>query len=101
MPEFEWDEHKNESNKKKHFISFEKAKEVFEDKNAVEFQGNTTSELRILRVGKTLSRILIAVVYTIRSTAIRIISARSASKKETKSYLEHSLTKQSQDENES
>jgi len=100
MLKFEWDEHKNQSNKIKHSISFEKAKEVFEDDNAIEFRGNSTSELRILRIGKTLSKILIAVVYTMRSTAIRIISARSASKKETKSYLKNSLSKQAQDESE-
>ena len=30
---FEWDENKNASNKKKHGIDFNDAKEVFEDKN--------------------------------------------------------------------
>jgi len=101
MPEFEWDENKNKSNQQKHSISFEKAKEVFEDQNAVEFRGNSSTEFRIMRIGKTLSKILIAVVYTLRSVSIRIISARQASKEETKSYLENSLSKQSDDESES
>lgn len=91
MLEFEWDEHKNKLNREKHSIGFEKAKEVFEDKNAVEFRGASSTELRILRIGKTFSKILVAVVYTIRPAAIRIISARQASKKETKAYLEHIL----------
>ena len=96
---FEWDENKNQSNRQKHSISFDKAKEVFEDENAIEFQANSTTELRILRIGKTLSKILIAVVYTMRTKVIRIISARASSKKETKSYLTNSLSKQSKDEN--
>lgn len=98
MPKYEWDENKNKSNQQKHSISFEKAKEVFEDQNAVEFRGNSSTELRIIRIDKTLSKILIAVVYTLRSVSMRIISARQASKEETKSYLENSLSKQSDDE---
>jgi uncharacterized DUF497 family protein len=101
MPKYEWDENKNKSNQQKHSISFEKAKEVFEDQNAVEFRGNSSTEFRIMRIGKTLSKILIAVVYTLRSVSIRIISARQASKEETKAYLENSLSKQSDDESES
>ena len=101
MLPFEWDENKNETNQQKHFVSFERAKEVFEDENAIEFQGDISSELRILRIGKTFSKILISVVYAIRFVSIRIISARQASKQETKSYLEHVLTKQSEDESKS
>ncbi len=78
MLKYEWDENKNKSNQQKHSISFEKAKEVFEDQNAVEFRGNSSTELRIMRIGKTLSKILVAVVYTLRSISIRIISARQA-----------------------
>ncbi len=100
MPQFEWDENKNKSNIQKHSIGFGKAKEVFEDKNAIEFRGSSGSELRILIIGKTLSKVLIALVYTMRSTVVRIISARSASNKEAKSYLEHNLSKQSHDEDE-
>ena len=98
MLKYEWDENKNKSNQQKHSISFEKAKEVFEDQNAVEFRGNSSTELRIMRIGKTLSKILVAVVYTLRSISIRIISARQASTEETKAYLENSLSKQSDNE---
>jgi len=101
MPKYEWDENKNKSNQQKHSLSFEKAKEAFQDENAVEFRGNSTTELRILRIGKTLGKILIAVVYTLRSVSIRIISARQANNQETKAYLENSLSKQSDDESKS
>ena len=52
---------KNESNKKKHGISFDEAKEVFEDTNRKEY-----GELRIIAIGyaKTVNVILF-VVFTI------------------------------------
>lgn len=98
MLQYEWDENKNKSNQQKHFLSFEKAKEVFEDKNAVEFLGYSDTELRIIRIGKTFGKILISVVYTLRSATIRIISARQANKGEIKSYLSNSLSNQHEDE---
>ena len=99
MSNFNWDENKNRSNQQKHGIGFEEAKEVFQDENAVEFSGNTPNELRILRIGKTFSHILLSVVYTVRAISIRIISARHASKPEAMSYLENVLSQQqSEDE---
>jgi uncharacterized protein len=99
MSNFEWDENKNKSNQQKHGIGFEEAKEIFQDDNAIEFSGNTPSELRILRIGKTFGKILLSVVYTVRAISIRIISARQASNPETMSYLENVLSQQqSEDE---
>lgn len=46
MPNFEWDDNKNETNKRKHKVSFEESKEVFEDKDAIEFLGDKQSEVR-------------------------------------------------------
>jgi hypothetical protein len=34
---FEWDDHKNAANKRKHGISFEEAQSVFFDEKAIEF----------------------------------------------------------------
>ena len=99
MPQFEWDKEKDRSNKQKHSISFNSAKEIFDDDNAVEYIGRVKFELRIIRIGKTLGKILIAVVYTMRKATIRIISARQANKKEIKAYIENSLTKQTDNEN--
>jgi uncharacterized protein len=42
---FEWDESKNRLNQLKHGISFEEAKTVFLDDNAVEFFDDEHSEL--------------------------------------------------------
>lgn len=54
MSKFEWDISKNDSNKKKHKISFEKSKEVFNDQNRIIYPGkpNTSNENRFLTVGK-------------------------------------------------
>ena len=38
MPEFEWDENKNKKNILKHKVSFEEAKTVFDDPDAIEFE---------------------------------------------------------------
>ncbi len=95
---FEWDENKNAANQEKHFIRFERAIEIFEDANALEFLSLTSNEMRILRVGKTEIGVLISVIYTIRKKNIRIISARQARKEETKLYLEYVLSKKSTDE---
>ena len=50
---FEWDENKNEINKKKHGLSFETAKEVFYDDNAVLFDDpdHSIGEERFLIIG--------------------------------------------------
>jgi uncharacterized protein len=37
MIEFEWDEAKNAANQRKHGISFEEAKSVFYDSDAIQF----------------------------------------------------------------
>lgn len=42
MLKFEWDENKNKANQPKHSLSFEKAKEAFQDENAVEYRGDSS-----------------------------------------------------------
>jgi len=84
--EFEWDESKNKSNREKHGIDFNDAKEVFKDENRTisEDNRNEYGEKRWIVIGK-MYRALIVVVYTIRN-ATRIISARMANKKEREKY---------------
>ena len=98
MPNFEWDDNKNETNKRKHRVSFEESAEIFEDKDAIEFLGNKESKVRFLRIGKTFEKIVLAVVYTLRTTIIRIISARQANREEINTYIEYKLTKSKKDE---
>ncbi len=88
MSKFEWDEHKNQSNQEKHGISFERAKDVFEDEDAIAYPGYTKDgENRFLLIGKVLGKFIIAVVFTVRRQIYRIISARQAQKLEIKDYL--------------
>jgi uncharacterized DUF497 family protein len=88
MPEFEWDENKNKSNQKKHGLSFEDARDVFEDKDRIQYIQNRNGERRWRTVGSILG-LLFSVVYTVRSSIFRLISARRASKKEKREYLDN------------
>lgn len=84
---FEWDENKNEINKRKHGISFETAKFVFEDENmaeVVDLAHSTLEETRYLAIGMVNN--ILTVVFTERGEATRIISARRANKKEENLY---------------
>ena len=98
MSRFEWDEKKNESNKKKHRVSFEKAAETFDDPNGVIYEGNSEDELRFVRVGKTAAKVLLSVIYTLRSTVIRIISVRSPRTYEIKDYLSKALERKTDED---
>jgi hypothetical protein len=93
---FTWDPNKSNSNKKKHGIGFDLAKEVFEDSNAIVDKGKIKDgEERWITIGKTLKLFMIAIVFTIRDTTIRIISARQVQKKERIAYLKNALKNQS------
>ncbi len=88
--EFRWDENKNQINKKKHGIDFEEAKTVFYDDNAILFDDpkHSMEEERFLIIGISEHENLCIVSHCYRSgdNIIRIISARKATKKETRKY---------------
>ena len=87
---FEWNKKKNEANLKKHGISFEEAKSVFYDQNAIEFfdEEHSHDEQRFLLLGfsNKLRLLLICHCYRKSDSRIRIISARKATKNEAKYY---------------
>lgn len=90
--QFEWDENKNEINKKKHKIDFETAAWVFYDENHIELYDETHSdeEERFIAIGMVGGiATVIFVVYTPRKNVIRIISARKATKKEKEDYYDN------------
>ena len=78
----EWDTNKNDVNVKKHHISFETAARVFLDENRLDYYDivHSMNEDRYITIG--LVEEVIVVVYTLRKTRIRIISARLATRKE-------------------
>jgi uncharacterized DUF497 family protein len=85
--EFEWDENKNRLNQKKHGIRFEDVIHIFEDGNRIEQpdERNAYGEKRWKTIGLVYG-IVFSVIYTFRNVAIRIISARRASRKEREEY---------------
>ena len=88
---FEWDPLKNKANKLKHKISFDEAKTVFEDENAIYIfdQYNSTDEERFIVIGEDDIFRELAVCHCYRGKndeIIRIISARKATASEIKLY---------------
>ena len=88
--EFEWDEAKNASNKRKHGVSFEEAESVFFDENAIRYfdPDHSPDEDRFLMLGISfkLRVLVVSHCYRVDDSVVRIISARKANKKETANY---------------
>jgi hypothetical protein len=82
--EFSWDDDKAERNRRKHDVSFEEAKSVFRDPFAVVVADPRHSRLedRWLIVGWSVTARPLTVTFTWRGVAIRIISARMATRHE-------------------
>lgn len=90
--QFAWDENKDQLNKRKHGVSFEEAKTVFYDENAIEFPDpdHSKREDRFLMLGMSYRLRVLIVCHCFRrdDSIIRIISARKATKKEIERYEE-------------
>ncbi len=76
---FEWDEDKARSNDRKHGVSFEEAKTVFDDSLAAIFddERHSTGEQREIIIG-----------HSEQSRLLRIFSARPATRQEQRDYEE-------------
>ena len=84
--DFEWDNAKEEANRKKHGVDFRTAAEVFLDPYVIEFEDvHATGELRLNVIGLVDNRMLF-VTYTMRGEVVRIISARGAEPHEKRKY---------------
>jgi len=90
MLTFEWNERKDLLNQARHGISFDEAKSVFFDENAVQFfdDGHSKTEDRFILLGISMYFRLLVVVHceSERGGVIRIISARKATAKERDFY---------------
>ncbi len=88
--QIEWNHGKENTNVKKHGVSFEEARTTFYDENAIQFYDpdHSNEEDRFVLLGLSLkSRILVVCHYFKESeTIIRIISARKADKDEELEY---------------
>lgn len=86
---FEWDEAKGLSNKRKHGVSFEEARLVFErGSEYLEFfdEAHSLDEDRFLALGASSGRILLVSWCEPEDGVVRVISARLATKKEVQHY---------------
>ena len=90
---FEWDKQKAATNLRKHGVSFEEARTVFSDSLARIFGDpeHSASESREIIIGHSITRQLLVVSFVERGAALRIISARLATKREQRDYEENIL----------
>jgi uncharacterized DUF497 family protein len=81
---FEWDARKADKNLAKHGVSFEEDASVFNDPLAYTFADpdHSVGEERLLTFGLSSAGRLLAVISTERGTALRIVSARKATRHE-------------------
>jgi uncharacterized DUF497 family protein len=90
MIEFDWDNSKAKANQRKHGVSFEEAQSVFYDDFAHQFDdpASPPGDQRFLMLGRSLRSRLLIVCHCERQEGeiIRIISARKATQRESKSY---------------
>ena len=91
MVEFEWNDNKNFLNQKKHGVSFEEAVSIFHDEFAVQFYDDEHSYLeedRFLLLGMSNKAKILMICHCEKESGnmLRIISARKATKNETKFY---------------
>ncbi len=88
--QFEWDNKKEKANIKKHGISFDEARKVFFDENAIQFfdPDHSEDEDRFILLGISHKLRVLVVCHCFRKneTAIRIFSARKADKDEEIEY---------------
>lgn len=82
-----WDPVKAEANLKKHGIRFSDAEAVLYDPLALSMEDiDSEGESRYVTIGRDAVGRVLVVVYTYREDNIRLISARTASRKEIKVY---------------
>jgi len=82
--EFEWDPAKATRNLAKHGVSFDEASTVFGDPLAgtIVDPRHSIDEIRLVTMGYSASRRLLVVAHVDRGEAMRIISARRATRRE-------------------
>lgn len=85
--DFEWDDVKAARNRRDHGVSFEMAREAFDDRHGVERvdRRHDDHEERLALIGMA-GQLLLFVSFTLRDERIRIISARKVEPHERRRY---------------
>ena len=84
--QFEWDPQEAETNLKKHGLSFERARTIWDDEKRIYYHLCDQPETRWLVIARLGPRVYMSAVMTYREDRIRLISARPASKREIERY---------------
>jgi uncharacterized DUF497 family protein len=86
----EWNDEKALANERKHGVSFEQAVAVLEDPLSITFRDpdHSHDESRFLTFGHDPSGRILMVAHTDRADAVRLISARRATRAERRFYEE-------------
>ncbi|GBE40800.1 hypothetical protein BMS3Bbin09_00686 [bacterium BMS3Bbin09] len=82
---FEFDDNKSNTNKKKHKINFNEAQELWDDPDLIEIPIISSDESRYLVIGKISGKHWSGII-TYREEIIRIISVRRSRKEEVDIY---------------
>lgn len=87
---YEWDSRKASANIRKHGVSFPEATSVFGDPMSVTIPDpdHSWDEERFLILGMSSLQKVLVVVHTIRGARVRLISARTATRVEKRTYEE-------------
>ncbi len=85
---FEWNKGNIDKSYQKHNITPNEAEEVFLDENILLLEDikHSQTEERFEAIGKTFKAKILFVAFTVRDSKIRIVSARTANKKERRLY---------------
>ena len=87
---FEWDEGNREKNKLKHDVSTGESEQIFFNEPLIILNDvkHSQTEQRYSAFGRTNTGRMLTIVYTVRGSNIRVISARDMNKKERLFYEE-------------
>ena len=89
--QFEWDEAKELANQRKHGLSFEEARSLFEsgaDYLELFDDAHSDKEDRFIAIGSASRGIVVVAWADLGDDVIRIISARMATRREAQNFLE-------------
>ena len=86
--QFEWDSAKAAANLKRHRVSFHEAAAVLDDPLSTTFpdKAHSEDEARFVTIGVSRRGTVLVVAHTERNDAVRIISARRATRREREFY---------------
>lgn len=91
--EFEWDEANKKKNEIKHKVNYIECEQVFLNNPVfLKDENHSKIEMRYVCIGITELRRVLFISYTMRNLKVRVISARTADKKERKIYEEAKKT---------